>query len=209
MRERGSGRTRRAWVALPVVVASLVLAVVPAAGAADPSPTETAHLYANDAGSGDAFGWAIAVDGDTMVVGAREADNVHGTDAGAAYVFVRSPGSGWTLRAALTAPDGAANDMFGEAVAISGDTILVGAREDDTPAGAEAGSVYEYRLTAGFWMYRDHWFAPDAAAGDYFGDSVAIVGDTAMVGATHDDNANGVDAGALYVVLKVGVSRRV
>src|SRR5262245_26311091 len=114
--------TSGAWIALGA------LALVPPAIAApwDTDWTLRAELTASDGAGGDYLGRSVSLDGDTAVVGAAEA-GVDGENRGAAYVFVRS-GDAWTQQAKLVAPDGAAADEFGFAVAISGDTIVVGAR---------------------------------------------------------------------------------
>ena len=88
--------------------------------------SQAAKLTASDGALYDQFGYSIAVDGDTVVVGARYDDN--GSNSGSAYVFTK-PGSGWTstsIAAKLTASDGAANDWFGASVAVDGDTVVVG-----------------------------------------------------------------------------------
>jgi FG-GAP repeat len=103
-----------------------------------------AKLTASDGAASDEFGFSVAVSGDTAVVGAPYDDTPAGTDAGSAYVFVRS-GNVWTERVHLRAPDGAAYDGFGLSVSVSGATALVGAFFDTTPAGFAAGSAYIFR----------------------------------------------------------------
>ena len=104
---------------------------------------------ASDGAAQDYFGWAVSLSGDgsTALVGAYD-DTPAGTYAGGAYVFVRN-GSSWSQQAQLMAGDGAAYDYFGNAVSLSSDasTVLVGAYAHDTPAGADAGSAYVFRLT--------------------------------------------------------------
>ena len=73
--------------------------------------------------------------------------------------------------------------MFGISVAVSGDTAVVGAHRDDTPAGDDAGSAYVFVRSGGTWTQQAKLTASDAAAGDLFGFSVAVAGDTAVVGA--------------------------
>jgi len=80
--------------------------------------------FTGDAAVGDGFGFAVALAGNTALVGARFDDTAAGTDAGSAYVFVRS-GTIWSLEAKLTAGDGAAEDQFGCSVALADDTALV------------------------------------------------------------------------------------
>lgn len=154
--------------------------------------TERLKLMASDGAANDQFGTSVSVDGDTVVVGAI------GISAGAAYVYERS-GSVWTEQQKLLASDGAGGDQFGGSVSISGDTIVVGAR-----GNGSAGSAYAYVRTGGTWMEQQKLVPSDGAAGDLFGNSVSISGDSAMVGAVFDDNAGGMDAGSAYVYLRSG-----
>ena len=122
-------------------------------------------------------------------------------DQGASYPVVVDP---WiaTELAKLTASDAAALDEFGNSVAISGDTAVVGARDDDNAGGPNAGSAYVFERNqggAGAWGEVLKLTASDAAAQDRFGWSVALSGDTAVVGAYLGDHAGGTDAGSAYV----------
>ena len=92
-------------------------------------------------------------------------------------MFVRSGGT-WTEQQKLTASDAAAGDLFGASVAVSGDTVVAGAYVDDTPAGVDAGSAYVFVRSGGTWTEQQKLTASDAAAGDQFGVSVAVSGDT-------------------------------
>ena len=107
--------------------------------------TQQAKLTASDGASGDLFGYSVAVSGDgsTAVIGAH-GDDDRGIDSGSAYVFTRS-GSSWTQQAKLTASDGAASDLFGWSVAVSGDgsTAVIGAYYDDD-RGSNSGSAYVF-----------------------------------------------------------------
>jgi hypothetical protein len=164
---------------------------------------EQAKLTASDAAAGDQFGWDVAIDGDTVVVGARNHDGA-GSDSGAVYVFVRS-GTTWTQQAKLTASDAAAFDVFGGAVAIDGDTIAVGALGDDD-RGSVSGSVYLFRrddrgtadLLDDTWSQIAKLVASDGSTGDRLGEDVAIDGNTVAAGAIGDNHA-GTFSGAAYV----------
>ena len=103
------------------------------------------------------------------------------SDSGSAYVFTRT-GTTWTEQAKLTASDGAADDRFGSSVAIAGDTIVVGAYWDDDN-GSDSGSAYVFTRTGTTWTEQAKLTASDGAADDQFGRSVAIAGDTIVVGA--------------------------
>lgn len=99
----------------------------------------------------------------------------------------------------LSASDGATSDFFGNAVAISGEVVLVGAYWDSTVAGFGAGSAYAYRFDGSNWVEESHLHASDAASNDLFGSSVSIDGDLAIVGAWADDTADGIGAGSAYL----------
>jgi hypothetical protein len=160
--------------------------------------TQQAKLTASDGAAGDRFGYSAALSGSTAIIGAQGDDTAGGSNAGSAYVFIRC-GTVWTQQAKLTASDGAANDLFGVSVAVSGDIAVAGAYTDDTPAGANAGSAYVFTRSGASWVQQAKLTASDAAAGDQFGVSVAIDTDTIVVGAYTDDTPAGADAGSVYV----------
>ena len=168
------------------------------------SATSNVKLTASDGAAGDGFGASVAIDGDTVVVGAS-GDDDNGSGSGSAYVFAE-PAAGWVStsgEAKLTASDGAAGDGFGASVAVDGDTVVVGADLDDD-GGSGSGSVYVFTERTGGWVSakgRTKLTAADAAADDGFGASVAIEGDTVVVGATGDDD-NGAESGSVYVFKK-------
>ena len=165
--------------------------------------SEEAKLVASDAGPDDEFGTTVAVSADTAVVGAPGDDHAGGVDAGSAYVFVRN-GANWTEQQKLTASDAAPGDVFGS-VALSGDTIAVGALGDDTQGGGSAGSVYVFVRSGTIWVEQQHLTASDGDLGDRFGSSVAISGNTLVVGASYDDHGAGFSAeGSAYVFVRQG-----
>ena len=165
--------------------------------------TQQAQLTAGAAG--DIFGGSVALSGETALVGAVRHDSGGAADAGAAYVFTRSAGS-WTQQAQLIAADAAAADWFGGSVAVSGDTALVGAYGRDTPGQADAGAAYIFTRSAGSWTQQALLIADAGAAGDMFGNSVALSGETALVGARFHDTVGQADAGAAYVFTRSGGS---
>jgi hypothetical protein len=158
-----------------------------------PGPTIT--------GTATEFGRAVAISGDTIVVGARSDDQV-ATDAGAAWVYTRVGGL-WTLQTKLTASNGAASDFFGTGVAIDGDTVVVSAPNDDNAGGSDAGSAYVYVRSGTTWSQQQNLIASNGAASDLFGvgaiagapGAVSISGDTIAVGA----RAKGSGAGRVYL----------
>ncbi len=156
-------------------------------------------LVAPDGVAGDFFGYSVSVDGDTVIVGARGGDDT--IEPGSAYVFVRDPATGiWSQQQKLTASDGRKWDYFGQSVSISGDTAMVGAAESNM-----TGAVYVFvrNPTTGNWTERQKLLASDSYFGDNFGGSVAISGDTAIIGADGDDYTGGLaDYGAVYVFVR-------
>jgi len=160
--------------------------------------TAEAQLIAADGADRDYFGYSVALSGETALVGAPYHTVAGKTDAGAAYVFTRSGGS-WTAEAQLTAADGAVLDSFGDSVALSGETALVGALGHDTAGQAVAGAAYVFTRTAGSWMQQAQLTAGDGAHGDFFGTSVALSGETALVGAPAHATGGQAYAGAAYV----------
>ncbi len=156
---------------------------------------EVAKLLASDAQPGDEFGFALALEGERLLVGARYGDAPGVPDAGAAYVFERVGGT-WQEVAKLHAGDPGAIDYFGKSVALSGEVALVGAFGDDD-LGSGTGSAYVFRGSAG-WVQEQKLMAADAEPIDYFGFAVAAQGDTLAVSATGWDG-NASDEGAIYV----------
>jgi len=148
-------------------------------------------LTADDAASGDNFGGAVAISGNTAIVGARN-DNDGGVLSGSAYLFNVTTGDELFK---LTADDAVASDIFGHTVGISGNVAIVGAHENDD-AGNASGSAYLFNVTNGDQLYK--LTADDAAAFDHFGVSVAVSGDVAIVGAHFEDD-EGLQSGSAYL----------
>lgn len=194
------------------------------------SVVPTAYLKASNTDSNDYFGDSVAIDGDTLAVGAyREASAAKGIngdqednsapDAGAVYVFVRDAGE-WRQEAYLKASNAAAGDLFGRAVALSGDRLVVGAPAEDSSAtgvggdqesneSSNSGAVYVFARSAGGWVQEAYIKASNTRASAYFGSTIAIDGDTIAVGTPSENSAsrgvNGSQApgvalsGAVYV----------
>jgi len=215
------------------VIAVTIAAFFPTA-AHSLSITQQAYLKASNTDAGDSFS-AIAISGDTIVVGAPGeascATGVNGDQsdndcsyAGAAYVFVRD-GTNWTQQAYLKPSNGSG---FFETVAISGDTIVVGALEDSSGAtgvngdqndysAPYSGAAYVFVRNGTNWTQQAYLKASNTGAGDYFGYSVAISGDTVVIGADNESSsATGVNgnqsddsapyAGAAYVFVRNGTN---
>jgi hypothetical protein len=160
-----------------------------------------AKLTASDAVANDRLGYSVAIDGDTIVAGAIDVNS----SAGALYTFARTGAAARTQTAKLTATDGAAGDQLGNSVAIDGDTIVAGASLDNTAATSDHGSAYTFASTGATPRNETaKLIASDADTSDQLGASVAIDGDTIVVGAP-GDTAN---QGAAYTFARTGVTPR-
>ena len=209
--------------------------------------SQQAYVKAPNAEANDRFGTSVAISGDTLVVGAYDEDSNQTTitngstastnnsalSAGAVYVYIRS-GSSWSQQAYVKAPNAEAGDQFGESVAISGDTIVVGAFAESSNqttitngstasannSASGAGAAYVFTRSGSSWSQQAYLKAPNAEANDSFGASVAISGDTIVVGATKESsnqttitngstassNNSASSAGAAYVFVRSGTS---
>ena len=162
---------------------------------------QEAKLTASDGASGDAFGTSVSISGNTVVVGAPDANN----GQGAAYVFTE-PSSGWadmTQVAKLIASDGAADDDFGVSVSISGNTIVVGADGATVGGNSQQGAAYVFAEPASGWANMTQTAkltAPNGLAEEELGVSVSISGNTLVVGADNPFDLNA--RGAAYVFTK-------
>ena len=169
---------------------------------------QLAKLTASDGGAFDShFGFNVAIFGNTVVAGAEQATVNGNSEQGEAYVFVK-PASGWanaTETAKLTASDGAANDNFGQSVAIDGNTVVVGAFFDDVNGVHTAGAAYVFTKPAGGWVSETEaakLTASDGADNDRLGTSVGISGNTVVAGSVNA-TVNGHSAqGAVYVFVE-------
>ena len=196
------------------------------------------YLKASNADAGDFFGQSLAMSGNTAVVGAvlesssaqgvnGDEDNNNRVESGAAYVFTKDQ-SEWTQAAYLKSSNSDVRDIFGSAVAIDGNLLVVGAPYEDSAATGidgdqddnsmnNAGAVYVFKYLAGQWQQIAYVKAPQTGEAFGFGASVAISANRFVVGSqTEDSNATGVDgdpynnladqSGAAYVYLIDGLS---
>jgi nucleoside-specific outer membrane channel protein Tsx len=147
---------------------------------------QTAELKGSDTGANDEFGVSVAISGTTAVVGAA----IHANYAGRAYVFTKTA-KGWKQVAELKGSDTSASDQFGQSVAISGTTAIVGAFDH-----GGGGRAYVFTKTASGWKQLAELSDSDTVYNDEFGISVAISGTTAVVGAFNEG------AGRAYVFKK-------
>jgi hypothetical protein len=167
--------------------------------------TQQVKLTAADGAAYDSFGRAVALDGDTALVGADVDDVGANIDQGSATVFTRS-GVTWSQQAQLTASDGAAEDRFGCAVALSGGTALIGACVDDVGANVDQGSATVFTRSGVTWSQQQKLTASDGAAYDQFGHAVALAGDTALVGVFYDEVGANYDQGSAIVFVRSGMT---
>lgn len=199
---------------------------------------QEAYLKASNPDAGDQFGFAVAIDGDTAVVSTRleasAAQVINGDqaddsapNAGAAYVFVRENGV-WSQQAYLKASNAEAEDRFGFAVALEGDTLVVGAIDESSGATTVdgdasdngtplAGAAYVFVRSNGVWSQQAYLKASNAGADDRFGASIGVSGDTILIGASSEgSNATGINgdgfddsmfrAGAAYIYVRNGTT---
>ncbi|WP_433928223.1 kelch repeat-containing protein [Sorangium cellulosum] len=167
--------------------------------------TQQQKLIASDGAVYDGFGISVALSGDTALVGAYNDEAGTNASQGSAYVFTRTDGR-WTEQQKLNPSDDVVYHRFGISVALSGDTALVGAYNDDVGTNASQGSAYVFRHTGGRWAQQQRLIASDGAADDVFGISVALSGDTALVGAYSDDIGRNVNQGSVYVYTRAYIA---
>lgn len=160
--------------------------------------TEAARLTATLGGSGDELGFSVSISGDLIVAGAWRDDIGENTNQGSAYVFVRSGGI-WSELPKMVAPDGAAADQFGYSAAVSGDLVVVGARDDGVGSNQWQGSAYAFRRDGATLTFLNKIVASDGAGNDRFGVSVAATPQLALVGAHWDDIGSNTTQGSAYV----------
>ncbi|NIO42631.1 MAG: hypothetical protein GTO41_22285, partial [Burkholderiales bacterium] len=158
---------------------------------------ENSKLLASDKASYDAFGFSVAIDGDTIFVGAHREGDADTTENGAVYVFKRA-GTSWVEQAKLLAADKGRIHHFGRSVAIDSDTALIGAMGQSDSGTYRNGAAYVFANEGGIWTENAVLLASDKAGGDWFGWSVAIDGSTAVIGARQDDD-HGYSSGSSYV----------
>ncbi len=200
--------------------------------------SQQAYLKASNTEASDLFGFLVAVAGDTLVVAAPSEDSaatgVNGDQgnngafgAGAAYVFMRN-GATWSQQAYLKASNTGIGDSFGVSVAVSGDTVVVGASGEASNAtgvngnqnnnsASAAGAAYVFVRNGATWSQQAYLKASNTGVSDWFGQSVAVSGDTVVVGALNEDSAaTGVNgdqgdnsvgaAGAAYIFVRNGAT---
>jgi hypothetical protein len=198
---------------------------------------QQAYIKASNTGSGDYFGYALALSGKTLVVGARgessdstgvggAQDNDNALTSGAVYVYRRT-GMTWAQEAYLKASNAEAGDRFGASVGLDGNNLVVGASYERSNASGVngdqtnnafqgAGAAYVFTRTGSAWAQQAYLKASNPDSADYFGTTVAIQGDTVVIGAPEEDSSStGINStpnklapisGAAYVFTRSGTT---
>ena len=190
----GIGMMIRRLAALAATACALALTAGAAGG--ERAVNELAKLTDPQGQEWDQFGFSVAADGDVMVVGARNAGCPGSSGPGRVLVY-RYDGSEWVLEASLESPDPDLDADFGTAVAIEGETIVVG-DESYGPFGDPIGAAYIFQFDGQDWLNRAKLLASDGAERDDFGQSVAVHDDIVVVGADRDDDLGDM-SGSAYV----------
>ena len=151
--------------------------------------TSGSQLTAADGVANDRFGYSVALSGDTLVVGALAANDY----AGVAYIY-SAGADGWAQQAEVEATDAFFSSNFGYAVALSGSTALISA-----PVEGEGGAVFVFSLVEGQWVQQQKLVPNDAAGTSCFGCSVALSGNTALIGAQSKQIGSNIGQGAAYI----------
>ena len=236
VRRRTPAATVRCFVYCLAALAAAALTAPLAVMAA--TIVQQAYVKASNAEANDYFGSSVAASGNTLVIGAwledSNATGVNGDQSdnsafssGAAYIFVRA-GTNWTQQAYLKASNAERVDRFGFSVAVSDDTVVIGAYEESSSAlgvngnqsdnsAGQSGAAYVFVRSGTNWTQQAYLKAANTGAGDWFGLTVAVSGDTVVVGAPFEDsNATGVNgdqgndsaenSGSAYVFVRNGTN---
>ncbi|MFH2095239.1 MAG: T9SS type A sorting domain-containing protein [Bacteroidota bacterium] len=156
---------------------------------------EYQKILATDGAVSDMFGNSVYIDGNYAIIGSPSDDD-YGSASGSAYIFFNNAGT-WMQMSKLTASDAAADDYFGVSVGIDGNYAIIGAWGDDD-MGDKAGAAYIFYNNAGTWTQVQKLTASDGTINDYFGITVSISGDYAVVGVYNDDDL-GISSGSVYI----------
>jgi len=195
-----------------ILTSTLVFPVHAKTGLQFSGAVEKAAISPDPSNPGAEFGNAVAISGDTMIVGARydsvPLDKELQYYSGAAYVYVKD-GNNWVQQTRLAASTPQAGDLFGSSVAIDRDTIVVGAVGNDSidengNAAPGMGAVYIFARSGDQWQQQAKIEPEDGSKADYFGNAVAIVGERIIVGASGKDIGNTTDTGKVYSYYRSG-----
>jgi hypothetical protein len=161
--------------------------------------TQQQKLLTSDGTFGDCFGYSVSLDGDTALIGAF-GDNADADLVGSAYIFTRT-GTTWTQQAKLIPTAGGYYDYFGYAVSLDGDTALIGAPGSSFNP-IYPGAAYVFIRTGTTWTQQAKLVASDGQDEDYFGNSVSLDGDTAIIGSEYFTST----PGSVYVFIRSGTT---
>lgn len=167
---------------------------------------EEFKITANDGDREDFFGISVSINGDYAIVGASSDDD-NGENSGSAYIFIRD-GQEWVQQDKITADDGEDFDVFAMSVSINGDYAIVGAYLDDNDNGENSGSAYIFARDGEHWVQQEKITADDGYEDNYFGNSVSIDSDYAIVGAFRDD-VNEDDSGSGFIYSETPIIPRI
>ena len=166
--------------------------------------TQQSKLVVSYGEYNDHFGNSVSISGDHAILGAPFRDaNIYVADVGAAYIFVRN-GNTWTLQIDLYYSEGDAGDNFGASVCITDSYAMVGAPNFDLPPFTDNGAVFVYGRTGLNWSLPKKLTAADAESASYFGNSVSISGDNAVIGNYYDDVGSNPIQGSAYIYSRSG-----
>jgi FG-GAP repeat len=146
----------------------------------------------------DFFGISVSISGNYAIVGSPYDDIGLNTDQGSISIYQLSGGT-WGFIQKITDASGAADDQFGTSVSISGNYAIVGAKLDDDGANIDQGSASFYQLSGSTWILMNKFSGLGSTTDDYFGNSVCIKGNYAIVGANRDDNGANIDQGSAFI----------
>ena len=156
------------------------------------------RIESSDGQPDDDFGYGLASAADRLLIGARLADDP-GTGSGAVYVFERSPADGsWEESVKIGSPTGSAWDLFGRALSIHGNSVLIGSPGDDE-VDFNSGAVYVYEESGGEWAQHQKLIPSDPQNNPGFALELAGEGELAVVGAPRDSTL-GFYVGSAYVL---------
>ncbi len=161
---------------------------------------EIQKVVASDRAQGEWFGWSISLDGNHLLVGSNQNNNL----TGAAYVFEKDGNDVWNEVQKLIASNGVAGDRFAQDIDIDGNRIIIGAHFRDIGSPGDEGAAYIFEKDAGIWTETAFIYDAFNSTSEYFGFSVAISGDYALVGTYRDDEDENEEnyiqsAGAVFV----------
>jgi len=165
--------------------------------------SQEAAITASDGAANDFFGCSVSIFSDYVLIGARGKDVGINENQGKAYLFKRS-GTSWSQESIITASDGAADDVFGHSVSISGDYVVVGAFLKDVGTNIDQGKAYIFKRTGTLWNQEAILISSDGSPFDEFGYSVSISGDYATVGARDKDVGDNINQGKAYIFKRTG-----